>query len=194
MPKAGPTLTIFDVDYTLFRTPASVLVLRSGKIKKRLSSIEWNTYRKRTGEEYDFSEFRDASYFRRTAISIPSVITKAKYIIAQLPRQPNSRVLVMTARESFTDIAVFHETFRDVGIDVDKLVFEFAGDRGIDPVHKAKAIVIREHLDSTSFRRVRMFDDSSHNLDSFLELKEAYTNVHFEAHLVTPQGRITPYS
>lgn len=194
MSSVGPTLTIFDVDYTLFRTPANVLVWRSGKIKKRLSSVEWNTYQKKPNETYDFSEFRDASYFRATATPIVPVITKAKNIIAQLARNVDSRVLVMTARESFTNNTIFQEAFRDVGINTDKLQFEFAGDRNINPIHKAKAIIVREYLDSTSFYRARMFDDSTHNLDSFLELKEAYPNVHFESYLVTPQGRITSYS
>ena len=54
------TLTIFDIDETLFHTKAKVAVVKDGKVVRMLDNQEFNTYKRKAGEEYDFKEFRSA--------------------------------------------------------------------------------------------------------------------------------------
>lgn len=194
MRNGGPILTFFDIDYTLFRTFAMVLVKRGKTVKKRLSSRDYNTYTLKSGESYDYTEFRSAEFFRKTSQPIESVFGKAKRILSQIHRSPGSRVVVITARSSFDDHNIFLETFRDVGFDVDNVQFEFAGDLHIQPTAKAKTIAARKHIENSPFARVRMFDDAVDNLDGFLGLKPLYPHIRFEAHHITPGGRINAYS
>ena len=52
------TLTIFDIDDTLFRTSARVKVMHEeGEYEYRLSSIDHSTHELKKCEYYDFSEF-----------------------------------------------------------------------------------------------------------------------------------------
>jgi hypothetical protein len=43
------------------------------------------------------------------------------------------------------------------------------------------------------YQYARMFDDAKANLDKFMELKQEFPNVHFEAFLIHEDGRITRY-
>ena len=52
-------LLIFDVDDTLIHTSANILINKNGKHIKTIPNKEFNTYKLRPGEEFDFSEFED---------------------------------------------------------------------------------------------------------------------------------------
>ena len=57
-------LTIFDIDDTLFHTTAEIAVKgKDGKIVRTLSNSEYNTYKLKDGEEYDYTEFADSEKF-----------------------------------------------------------------------------------------------------------------------------------
>jgi FMN phosphatase YigB (HAD superfamily) len=64
------TLTIFDIDETLFHTKAKVAVVKDGKVVRMLDNQEFNTYKRKDGEEYDFREFKSAEVFRLTPTSV----------------------------------------------------------------------------------------------------------------------------
>jgi FMN phosphatase YigB (HAD superfamily) len=53
-------LTIFDIDDTLFHTTAQIAVMKDGKKIKDLTNQEYNTYKLKQGESYDYSQFRDS--------------------------------------------------------------------------------------------------------------------------------------
>ena len=55
---AGKGLTMFDVDETMFMTKAKVHVVKDGKVIKKLDNQQFNTYKKKPGEEFDFGEFK----------------------------------------------------------------------------------------------------------------------------------------
>jgi len=48
---SGKGLTIFDIDETMFITKAKVKVVKNGKVIKKLDNQEFNTYKKKPGEE-----------------------------------------------------------------------------------------------------------------------------------------------
>ena len=66
----GKGLTIFDIDETMFITKAKVHVVKNGKVIKKLDNQEFNAYKKKPGEDYDFGEFKNAEVFNRTSTPI----------------------------------------------------------------------------------------------------------------------------
>ena len=60
-------LSIWDIDETLFKTTAKVSVVKNGEVVKQLDNKEFNTYKLKSGESFDFTEFKDSKHFRDTS-------------------------------------------------------------------------------------------------------------------------------
>jgi FMN phosphatase YigB (HAD superfamily) len=188
--KTG-SLTIFDIDDTLFHTTAQIAVMKDGKVIRKLTNNEFNNYTLKAGEDFDFSEFRDAHKFYHESKPIQRMLAKAKAILANSVKNPNSKVVIITARANFDDKDKFLATFRKYGFDIDKVRVERAGniEGEIIPAFK-KAIIIRNYLNTKQYSKVRLFDDSMSNLKEFLRLKTEFEEVTFEAFFANPDGSI----
>lgn len=182
-----PTLDIFDIDYTLFETFSDILVIEDQKVKRRLNSIEYNTYKLQPGESYDFSEFKSAEVFRTTSKPIPNIIRALKNILECLDTHEGNRVVVSTARSTFDDPAKFAATFTDYGIPLDKVEFSFAGDLHVQPTCLAKTVSFHYYLRKPTVPYVRayLWDDSIDNLKGFMCLRKLYPETEFTAFHVT---------
>lgn len=189
--KQTGSLTIFDIDDTLFHTTAQIAVIKDGKVIRKLTNNEFNNYSLKAGEEFDFSEFRDAHKFYHESTPIRRMMAKAKAILANSVKNPNSKVVIITARANFDDKDKFLATFRKYGFDIDKVRVERAGniEGEFIPAFK-KAIIIRNYLNTKQFSKVRLFDDSMSNLREFLRLKTEFEDVTFEAFFANPDGSI----
>lgn len=183
------TLTIFDIDETLFHTKAKVAVVKDGKVVRMLDNQEFNTYKRKPGEEYDFKEFRSAEVFRRTSTPIVKMIDKAK-ILVKAKNNPASRAIIVTARSDFDDKKMFLQTFRDHGLPIDQMHVERSGNLGIDSPAEAKKVVFRKYLNTKNYTKTRLYDDAMSNLKAFLELQSEYPNVEFEAWFVKEDGSV----
>ena len=184
------SLTVFDIDETLFHTTAKIGVVKKGKVVRRLSNSEFNTYVLQPGEHFDFTEFRSAEKFAESK-PIPKMIAKAKAISHGIARKPLSRVIILTARADFDDREKFLDTFRKQGLDMNKIRVERAGNITSDhDVATKKYIIIRAYLNTKQFSKVRLFDDSMANLKMFLHLKHEFPSVKFEAYYAYPDGSI----
>lgn len=184
-------LTIFDIDDTLFNTTAKVAVVKNGRVVRQLTSQQFNSYQLNLGEKFDFSQFADSDKFFRESTPISKMFNKAKAIVRNVQNKPNSRVVIITARNNFQDKNKFLATFRKYGFDIDKVRIERAGriEGEMIPAFK-KAIIIRNYLNTKEFSRVRLFDDSMSNLREFLKLKKEFPNVLFEAFFANPDGSV----
>ncbi len=184
-------LTIFDIDDTLFHTTAQIGVVKDGKVIKTLTNQEYNHYTAKAGETFDFSEFKDADKFYKESKPIARMMDKAKAILKNSENNPNSKVVIITARNDFNNKERFLATFRKHGFDIDKVRVERAGKISGEfiPAFK-KAIIIRNYLNTKQFSRVRLFDDSMSNLKEFLKLKSEFPMVKFEAFFANPDGSI----
>ena len=185
------SLTIFDIDDTLFHTTAEVIVKKDGKVSKRLSNQEYNRYTLRNGEEFDFSEFRSAKKFFEESRPIRKMMAKASAIIKNSTKNPLSKVIAVTARADFDDKEKFLSTFRKHGIDIDKVRVERAGNMpgGYDVVVK-KVIIIRSYLKTGKYTTARLFDDALMNVRGFLDLQDEFPDVKFEGYFVNQDGTI----
>lgn len=183
------TLTIFDIDETLFHTKAKVAVVKNGKVVRMLDNQEFNTYKRKAGEEYDFREFKSAEVFRKTSTPVVRMIEKAKAIV-KAKKNPHSRAIICTARADFDDKKMFLQTFRDHGLPIDDMYVERAGNLGIDSSAEAKKVIFRKYLNTQNYIKSRLYDDAMSNLKAFLELADEYPNVQFEAWFVNHDGSV----
>tara|TARA_B100001287_G_scaffold218289_1_gene187187 strand:+ start:24 stop:629 length:606 start_codon:yes stop_codon:yes gene_type:complete len=186
----GKGLTIFDIDETMFITKAKVKVVKNGKVIKKLDNQQFNTYKKKAGEEYDFGEFKDAKVFNRTSTPIARMINKVKAILKNATKA-GSKVIIVTARPNFDNKKIFLDTFRKQGIDIDKIYVERAGNLGGGPAADNKKVIFKKYLDQNIYKRIRLFDDAMSNLKMFLSLQKEYSDVSFEAFLAKPNGSVS---
>ena len=186
----GKGLTIFDIDETMFITKAKVKVVKNGKVIKKLDNQEFNTYKKKRGEEFDFGEFKDAKVFNRTSTPIARMINKVKAILKNATRK-GSRVIIVTARPNFDNKKIFLDTFRKQGIDIDKIYVERAGNLGGGPAADNKKVIFKKYLNQKIYKRIRLFDDAMSNLKMFLSLQKDYPDVSFEAFLAKENGSVS---
>jgi len=186
---AGKGLTIFDIDETMFITKAKVHVVKNGKVIKKLDNQEFNTYKKKPDEDYDFGEFKNAEIFNKTSTPIARMINKVKAILKNATKS-GSKVIIVTARPDFDNKKVFLDTFKKQGIDIDKIYVERAGNLGGGPAADNKKVIFKKYLDQKIYKRIRLFDDAMSNLKMFISLKKEYPNVSFEAFLAKHNGSV----
>jgi hypothetical protein len=184
------SLTIFDIDDTLFRTTARVGVLDKEGKKKNISNSEFNTYKWQPGDTPDFTEFRDAKKFNKESVPIPSMVNKMIGILNNVHKNPKSQVIIVTARGNFDDKETFLNTFENHGIDIDRVRVERAGTLNLPDASTAekKAVIIRKYLDRKQFDVARLYDDAEENIAVFVNLSEEYPDIEFEGYLVDERG------
>lgn len=185
----GKGLTIFDIDETLFQTKARVKVMKDGKVVRTLDNQEYNTYKLKDGESYDYGEFRSAEVFQNTSVPISKMIQKAKAIIRNATGA-GSRVIIVTARADFDDKKKFLDTFRKHGIDIDKVYVERAGNLNLGSSAKNKRFIFHKYLRGGKYERVRFFDDAMSNITMFKAMAKKYPDVSFEAYHVDHDGSV----
>ena len=185
----GKGLTIFDVDDTLFHSNARVKVEKDGKVIKSLNNREFNNYKLKKGETFDYGEFKSAKIFNQTSTPIAKMINKAKAIIRNSIKA-GSKVIVVTARGDMDDKKLFVDTFKAQGLNMDKVYIERAGNIGLDNAARNKEVVFRKYLETGKYKRIRLFDDAVENLYALLKLRDEFPHVAFEAYRVKKDGSI----
>ena len=187
---SGKGLTIFDIDDTMFTSKARVRVKNKNTNQvKELSPKEYNNYKLRSGEEWDYGEFKSSKLFYKTATPIGKMVTKFKAILRNATRK-GSKVILVTARADMDDRDLFLKTFEVNGYPLDNVYIERAGNLGLDSSAKNKEIVFKKYLDTGKYKRIRLFDDHIENLYALLNLSDSYQNVDFEAYRVKKDGSI----
>jgi hypothetical protein len=188
------SLTIWDIDDTLFTTDTNVHVIRAGKRVKSLTPAEFNVYKLRAGESLDFSEFRSAKVFADTARPIVNVFKTAKAILNRFKNIPNKKTVIVTARADLDNKKLFLDTFKKYGFNIDNVYVHRAGNLGNNPSAENKKVVIHKLIKAENYSIVRLFDDAKDNLDKFLELRTEFPATNFEAFFVNHVGSITRYT
>jgi hypothetical protein len=177
------TLTIFDIDDTLFHTTAKIKVVKDGKVVRSLTNQEFNTYELQPGEEFDFGEFRDAKKFAQESEPIEHMMDELKTILDHT----QGTVIMLTARADFDDKNTFLKTFTDHGIDMNRIHVHRAGNIPGDAIPaEKKAVWVRKYLETGKYNQVSLYDDSMSNLRVFKSLKKEFPDVDFDAYYITP--------
>jgi len=166
-------ITFFDIDETLYKTFAKIKVIKDGKVVKELDNQEFNTYKLKPGESYNFDEFRDAKLFAKTSIPIKKTINRVKKMISSISdKGKQSKIVFLTARADFDNKHTFLNRFKQDGIDIDKIYVERAGNMKTGTVAERKKQIIMKYLESGIYLKVRLVDDDITNLKQFLSIKD----------------------
>jgi hypothetical protein len=186
---------VWDIDDTLGKTDARVVIKKNGKEIKVLNPGEYNNYKLQPGEEIDFSQFRSGKVFRDTFKPISNVLDRAKEIV--MNQSENSHSIILTARSDFDDHKEFLQTFRDHGFPIDHVYVERSGNlsnlKASSPAHINKGVILKKYLKTGKWDRVRMWDDHEKNLDILFKVAQLYPNVEAVGYLVK-DGRVTRYT
>ena len=187
--KAGKGLTIFDIDDTLFVSKARVIVVNTNTGKtKALTPMEFNSYKLRKHEEYDYGEFKSAKLFYQTATPIGRMVDKAKAIIRNATAK-GSKVIIVTARANMDDKKLFVKTFESHGIPMKDVYIERAGNMSGSSAENKK-VIFRKYLKTGEYSRIRLFDDHKENLKALLDLKKEFPSVDMFAYLANLKGSV----
>ena len=187
--KAGKGLTIFDIDDTLFVSKARVIVVNTNTGKtKALTPMEFNSYKLRKHEEYDYGEFKSAKLFYQTATPIGRMVDKAKAIIRNATAK-GSKVIIVTARANMDDKKLFVKTFESHGIPMKDVYIERAGNMSGSSAENKK-VIFRKYLKTGEYARIRLFDDHKENLKALLDLKKEFPSVDMQAYLANLKGSV----
>lgn len=188
------TLNVWDIDDTLGKTDARVVIKKNGKEVKVLNPGEYNNYKLQPGEELDFSQFRSGKVFRDTFKPISNVLDRARDIV--MSQSENSHSIILTARSDFDDHKEFLQTFRDHGFPIDHVYVERSGNlsnlKSSSPAHINKGVILKKYLKTGKWDRVRMWDDHSANLDMMYKVAAMYPNVEAIGYLVK-DGKVSKY-
>jgi anion-transporting ArsA/GET3 family ATPase len=186
----GKGITFIDIDETIFRTFALIYVLdkNTKEIINKLTNQEFNTYKLKDNEEFDFREFRSADLFNKTSLPIDSTIKRIKRMFTNIDHR-GSKVVLLTARTDFDNKDKFLDTFKKYGIPIDSIYVERVGNfltrpeiykriikmQGM-PTNTAeqKEKVILDYLMTGEYRRVRLIDDDMRNIKNFVKFGSSF--------------------
>lgn len=188
-------LTIFDIDETIFHTYAKINVVKNNKIVKKLTNQEFNTYKLKQGESFDFSEFRDSSVFYKTSKPINHILNLAKRYVNKLSEK--DKLIFLTAREDFNDKQKFLQTFRKYGLNIDhpNVYVERSGNlQNIKSIADRKTVTIEKYLKTKMYKNIKMYDDSLKNLQEFNKLQKKYNEYNFNAIQIIGNGKMKKIS
>lgn len=178
-------LRLYDIDETLAghreeHAPKIHVKDSQGNRVASLDNTEFNYHKLEPGHSYDFSEFRSSDVFSKSAVPIQPMIRHLKHMIKR-----GSMPYGLTARSDMDDQKKFANTFKSFGIDINKDFHVIrAGNLGGSPDQNKKKI-ISDMIQRGGHREVHLYDDSTKNLESFLDLKQDHPDVTFHAHHVT---------
>lgn len=151
-------LLIFDVDDTLIHTSAKIWVMKDDEHIKTLTNAEYNDYKKKPGEWFDYREFNDPKILSRETFTRYWGTLKREY-------HKGTHISIITARN---DAKMIRRFFLKNGIDIkDELVFAVGDPRlGLaGSVQEKKAAIIRE-LVALGYHTLVFFDDNEGNLEA----------------------------
>lgn len=148
--KDNRKLYIFDFDDTLVKTDSEIILKRGGETFT-LDSDEYLEYTAQPDDELDLSQFD-------TLIN-PTIINKVFHIFKKQVQNPNSDVVILTARNNkiSNDIYNFLQRHQIDRYDISDVVG--VGDRE-NPSSIEKAMWIEEKISDANYQKVYFFDDS----------------------------------
>ena len=160
-------LRVFDFDDTLVKSNSKVFLVRNGK-RKEMTPGEFAIYKKKPGDEFDFSEF--------DRVIEPKQIKAMFKVFKNIYKASGSRRLtILTARAAYKPVRKF---LKDVGF-TDVYVVAL-GDA--NPQKKADWI---ESQIKKGYDDILFLDDSPKNVSAVKKLKQKYPKIKMDARVVS---------
>lgn len=188
----GLKISFFDIDETVFHSFAQVIVRNkhTGDIVAQLSNDEFNAHVLGDDEQYDFSQFQDAKFFKASSKVIKSTLKEIKKQFAR-----GDMIVFLTARADMDNNSVFKDTFRQQGIRVNhkRIRFELAGNLKYGPIPQRKMYVIGKYIKRyKDVEEIKIYDDHKENVRILDQVATRYPNIKFSKYLIK-NGEILKY-
>lgn len=188
----GLKISFFDIDETVFHSFAQVIVRNkhTGDIVAQLSNDEFNSHVLGDDEQYDFSQFQDAKFFKASSKVIKSTLKEIKKQFAR-----GDMIVFLTARADMDNNSVFKDTFRQQGIRVNhkRIRFELAGNLKYGPIPQRKMYVIGKYIKRyKDIEEIKIYDDHKENVRILDQVASKYPNIKFSKYLIK-DGKILKY-
>ena len=159
-------LRVFDFDDTLVKSNSKVYVVNKGK-KKTLTPGEFAIYKKKSGDEFDFSDF--------DKVIEPKQIKSMFKVFNNIYKASGSRRLtILTARAAYKPVRKF---LKDVGFN-DVYVVALG-----DSNQQKKADWIKSQIQK-GYNDILFLDDSPKNVKVVKQLKQKYPKIKMDARVV----------
>jgi len=159
-------IILFDVDDTLIETTAKIGIKKGSRIVDKIDNKEFNDYRLKPGEEFDFQEFNDPNILYKEKFTPYWETLKREY-------RKGTHIGILTARSIGESIRKF---FLNNGIDIKPELVFAVGDpkypfQGTVQERKAKTI---ELLYKIGYKEFVFFDDNEGNLEEAKRLEHKF--------------------
>lgn len=166
--KESDKILLFDVDNTLLESDVKVHVVKGGKLLRKLSSAEYNSYKLQPGEDFDYVEFEDPKILNNKSVFLKYWDT------LQREYKNGTHIGILTARSNSD---MFYDFFKNNGVTIKKeLVFAIndpkLGLKG-NTIEERKANAIKRLID-WGYKTIVFFDDNVNNLKSAKKLEDKY--------------------
>ena len=159
-------LRVFDFDDTLVKSNSKVYVINKGK-KKTLTPGQFAIYKKKSGDEFDFSDF--------DKVIEPKQIKSMFKVFNNIYKASGSRRLtILTARAAYKPVRKF---LKDVGFN-DVYVVALG-----DSNPQKKADWVQSQIQK-GYDDILFLDDSPKNVKVVKKLKQKYPNIKMDARVV----------
>ena len=159
-------LRVFDFDDTLVKSNSKVYVMNKGK-RKTLTPGEFAIYKKKSGDEFDFSDFDKV-------IEPKQIKSMFKVFNNIYKASGNRRLTILTARAAYKPVRKF---LKDVGFN-DVYVVALG-----DSNPQKKADWIQSQIQK-GYNDILFLDDSPKNVKVVKKLKQKYPNIKMDARVV----------
>ena len=188
----GLKISFFDIDETVFHSFAQVIVRNkhTGDVVDKLDNDEFNSHVLADDEQYDFSQFQDAKFFKASSKVIKSTLKEIKKQFAR-----GDMIVFLTARADMDNNSVFKDTFRQQGIRVNnkRIRFELAGNLKYGPIPQRKMYVIGKYIKRyKDVEEIKIYDDHKENVRILDQVASRYPNIKFSKYLIKA-GQIIKY-
>lgn len=181
-------LTIFDMDETLLAHDPKHLKVHvrdnQGKLLKSLTNQEFNKYKLKPGEHFDFKDFRSAKVLGQSAHPIKPMINR----LNQLKRR-GFKTEIVTARADLDDKHKVKKHLKRFGIDIKTTHLRRAGNIEGTSTGDRKRKVISDQIKKHKYNEVHLYDDDLGNHKHFAKLKQDHPGVKLVSHIVRHNER-----
>lgn len=177
------TLHSFDMDETLFSHDPKKLRVHvrdhTGKLVRSLTNQQFNKYKLKPNENFDFKSFKSARVFNQSAKPIHKMIDRLNKL-----HHNGHKVEILTARSDLDDKQSFSRKLKKSGIDINKIHVRRAGNTEGTSTGDRKRRVLSGLIRQHGYREVHLYDDDLGNHAHFAKLKQDHPAVRLFSHVV----------
>lgn len=193
--KKGGCLIAVDLDDTLLKTTAKISVrYRDGR--EELMSTEQYAKLKNIPHEPDFKEFSDPHKFVTESTVLPKnmeIFAALQDAVKEKMEEDGSRIIILTARSDFVSKEQVIYYLSNIGVDVDRVHFERAGNISKGCTGSNKRKIVESYLGNNEFSSFILIDDSLSNLEKVFDISEDRPDVSFHTFVAKGDGNISEH-